>query len=243
MVDLSRTTAWDLGKCFDQSVLPKNTTETDIREGCRLAVRYNCASFYSSSGYWTPVVAEELAGTDVLPAAAIAFPFGAATTAAKAAETAEAVDRGARALDCVMNIGALKSGHTGDVVEECKAFVDAAQGNLTKMILETAFLTDDEIRLGCQLVMDAGIDYVKSSSGQLEGPSMEHALLMVAACAGSSTKVKVAGVKFPRPQNAYAFLLAGVDLIGTRDAPAIIDALDQMRSIGLVPSHVGDTNN
>ncbi|WP_028708361.1 deoxyribose-phosphate aldolase [Propionicicella superfundia] len=239
MVDLSRVTAWELGKCFDQSVLPKNSTETDIREGCRLAVKYNCAAFYSSAAYWTPVIVEELAGSDVLPAAAIAFPFGAATTAAKVAEATEAVARGAKALDCVMNIGALKSGHDADVREECKAFVDAAQGNITKMILETNFLTDDEIRRGCDLIIEAGIDYAKSSSGQFEGPSMEQVLLMIDACKGTDTKVKVAGVKFPRPQNAYAFLLAGVDLIGTRDAPRIIDALDQLRKIGLVPAYAG----
>ena len=86
------------------------------------------------------------------------------------------------------------------------------------------------------MLVDEGIDYAKTSSGQFEGPSMEHVLLMVEATRGSSTKVKVAGVKFPRPQNAYAFLLAGADLIGTRDAPGIIDALDQLRAIGIVPA-------
>lgn len=239
MIDLSKLTAWELGKCFDQSVLPKNVTETDIREGCQLAVKYNCASFYSSSGYWTPIVVEELAGSDVLPAAAIGFPFGAATTATKAAEASEAVERGAKALDCTMNIGALKSGRDSDVRDECKAFVEAAQGAVTKMILETAFLTDDEIRRGCDLIIEAGTDYVKSSTGQFEGPSMEQVLLMIEACKGTDTKVKVAGVKFPRPQNAFTFLLAGVDLIGTRDAPRIIDALDQLRDIGLVPAYTG----
>jgi deoxyribose-phosphate aldolase len=87
------------------------------------------------------------------------------------------------------------------------------------------------------VLVDEGIDYAKTSSGQFEGPSMEHVLLMVEATRGSSTQVKVAGVKFPRPQNAYAFLLAGADLIGTRDAPGIIDALDQLRAIGIVPRY------
>lgn len=239
MVDLSKMTAHQLGKCFDQSVLPKNTTEQEIREGCRVAVEYNCAAFYSSAAYWTPVIVEELAGSDVLPAAAIAFPFGAATSKAKAAEAAEAVALGAKALDSVMNIGALKSGHLADVREECAAFVDAAEGNITKMILETCFLTDDEIKQACEIVIESGIDYAKSSSGQFEGPSMEQVLLMLDSCKGTDTLVKVAGVKFPRPQNAFAFLRAGVDLIGTRDAPSIIDALDQLREIGLVPAYTG----
>lgn len=68
---------------------------------------------------------------------------------------------------------------------------------------------------------------------------MDDVLTMIDAVRGSATKVKVAGVKFPRPQNAYAFLLAGADLIGTRDAPGIIEALDQMRQIGLVPAYDG----
>ena len=64
---------------------------------------------------------------------------------------------------------------------------------------------------------------------------MEQFLLMRKSLEGTGVKLKVAGVKFPRPQNAYAFLMAGADLVGTRAAPAIIEALDQMRSIGLVP--------
>lgn len=240
MVDLSKVTAWELGKCFDQSVLPKNSTETDIRNGCRQAVKYNCASFYSSGAYWTPVVLDELAGTDVLPGAAIGFPFGSATALAKAKETEEAVALGAKTLDSVMNIGALKSGRVQDVRDECKAFVEAAQGNLTKLILETCYLTDDEIKLGCEIIIETGIDYAKSSSGQFEGPSMEQVLVMLETCQGTDTRVKVAGVKFPRPQNAYAFLLAGVDLIGTRDAPTIIGALEQLRGIGLVPAYQGE---
>ena len=239
MVDLSTMTAHDLGKCFDQSVLPKNSTEDEIRHGCRQAVKYNCASFYSSGAYWTPVVLEELEGSDVLPAVAIGFPFGSATAHAKAAETKEGVAIGAKAFDSVMNIGALKSGRDDDVREECRMFVDAAQGAITKMILEVCYLSDDEIKRGCDIIIESGIDYAKSSSGQFEGPSMEQVLLMIEACRGTDTKVKVAGVKFPRPQNAYAFLMAGVDLIGTRDAPLIIDALDQLRGIGLVPAYRG----
>jgi deoxyribose-phosphate aldolase len=235
VVDLSTVTAWELGKHFDQSVLPKDSTEDAIRHGCRQAKGYNCASFYSSSSYWTPVVLEELDGSDVLPACAIGFPWGAATSYAKAKETEEAVARGNRALDSVMNIGALKSGRLDDVRRECEDFRNAAGDAITKMILETAFLTEEEIRTGCEIIAEAGLDYAKSASGQFEGPSMEHVLLMLETLKGSKTRVKVAGVKFPRPQNAYAFLLAGVDLIGTRDAPAIIDALDQMRAIGLVP--------
>ena len=77
-------------------------------------------------------------------------------------------------------------------------------------------------------------------TGQFDGPSMEQFLIMKNAVEGSATKSKVAGVKFPRPQNAYAFLMAGADLIGTRAAPEIINALDTMRAIGMVPPYKGE---
>lgn len=235
MVDLSKMDKWSLGKCFDHSVLPKDTTEADIRKGCQEAKAYNCAAFYSASPYWTPVVKEELEGTDIHIAAGLDFPFGASTVKMKGLETEEAVRLGCTALDMVMNIGALKDKNYKEVKAGLDAFVKAAEGNLTKCIMDVNFLTDDEIIAGCNLIAEAGIDYAKTSTGQFEGPSMDQFLLMKKTLKDTDIKLKVAGVKFPRPQNAYAFLLAGADLIGTRAAVAIIDALDQMREIGIVP--------
>ena len=239
MVDLARLDKWSLGKCFDHSVLPKNTTEKDIREGCREAVKYNCAAFYSASPYWTPVVVEELKGSDVLVATGIAFPFGAAPSKVKALETEMAVEMGCGSVDIVINIGALKDKRYDVVREELLEYKKAAGGVLTKVILDVCFLTDEEIAAGCKLIAEAGCDYAKPSTGQFEGPSMNQFLVMKKALEGADVKLKVAGVKFPRPQNAYAFLLAGADLIGTRAAVEIIDALDQMREIGLVPKFEG----
>ena len=235
MVDLSKMDKWSLGKCFDHSVLPKDTTEADIRRGCQEAKAYNCAAFYSASPYWTPVVKEELEGTDIHIATGLDFPFGASTVKMKGLETEEAVRLGCTALDMVMNIGALKDKNYKEVKAGLDAFVKAAEGNLTKCIMDVNFLTDDEIIAGCNLIAEAGIDYAKTSTGQIEGPSMDQFLLMKKTLKDTDIKLKVAGVKFPRPQNAYAFLLAGADLIGTRAAVAIIDALDQMREIGIVP--------
>ena len=70
MIDLTIIDNTNIGKIFDYSVLPKNTTESEIRNGCREAVRYNCAAFYTASPYWTPIVVEELQGTDVRAATA-----------------------------------------------------------------------------------------------------------------------------------------------------------------------------
>lgn len=238
-VDLSKMTKKEVGKCFDYALLPKTLTEAEIREGCKEAIKYNCKAFCFSSSYWTPVVKEELEGTDLLIGAGISFPFGQQTSAVKAFETEEAVRMGATVLDNCMNVGNMKEKKYDAIKQEFKDYVAAAQGVLTKMIIETCFLTDDEIRIACELANETGIDYVKSSTGQFEGPTMKQVRVMVDTLKGTDTKVKVSGVKFPRPQNAYAFLRAGADLIGTRAAADIIDHFDLMREIGIVPEYQG----
>lgn len=237
MVDLSKYDKNSIGKLFDHSVLPKTTQERDIREGCHEAIKYNCASFYSSSPFWTPIIKEELAGTDIHIGAGIAFPFGSEPSKVKAYEAEYAVKSGCTALDLVINIGALKDKRYDVIKEELLDFKKAAGEAITKVILEVCYLTDEEIATACKILADVGIKYAKTSSGQFDGPSMEQFLIMRETLEGTNVKLKVAGVKFPRPQNAYAFILAGADLIGTRAAPKIIDALDQMREIGLVPKY------
>ncbi|NLM03593.1 MAG: deoxyribose-phosphate aldolase [Clostridiales bacterium] len=240
MIDFSKLTKKDLGKYFDYSVLPKDTTEEEIRQGCRTAIEYNCQAFCFSSSYWTPVVAEELKGTDVLVGAAIGFPFGQQSSAVKAFETEEAVRMGATVLDNCMNVGALKDKKYDEILQEFKEYKEAAGPAITKMIIETAFLTDEEIATACKLVAEAGIDWAKSSSGQYQGPTLEQVLIMVDTLKDTDTKVKVSGVKFPRPQNAYTFLMAGAELIGSRAVPEIIDSLDTMRKIGMIPEYKAD---
>lgn len=237
MVNLAKFDRRNIGKLFDYSVLPKQSTEKEIRDGCREAIAYNCAAFYSASPYWTPVVKEELRGTNVLVAAGIGFPFGAAPSVVKALETEHAVAEGCQSVDLVINAGALRSGQVTSVRQEIQDFVKAAGGALTKVILEVCYLSHEEIVTACRLIQEAGAAYAKTSTGQFEGPNMSQVLLMRETLKGSGVKLKVAGVKFPRPQNAYAFILAGADLIGTRAAPEIIDALEEMRTVGIVPPY------
>jgi len=237
MINLAKLDRRGVGKLFDYSVLPKQSTESDIRQGCREAVKYNCAAFYSATPYWTPVIKEELEGSDVLVATGIDFPFGASASVVKAFETEQAVAAGCQSVDIVINIGALKSGSVEVVRQELKDFVTASGDALTKVILEVCYLSDQEIVTACNLVAETGADYAKTSTGQFEGPSMSQFLLMRETLKETDVRLKVAGVKFPRPQNAYAFIMAGAELIGTRAAPEIIDALDQMRDIGLVPKY------
>jgi len=235
MLDFTRLDKQQVAKALDFSILPKETQEAEIREGCALTRQYGFAAFYTSSAYWTPIVRDELAGMpDVEIGTGIAFPFGGAPAAVKAFETEDAVRRGCTAVDLVLNVGALKDGRYAVIEEELRLFVRAAGSAVTKCILEVCYLTEEEIATACQLVAAAGVHFAKTSSGQFEGPTLEQFLLMRETLRPTGVKLKVAGVKFPRPQNAYVFFLAGADRIGTRAAPEIVDALDTIRAIGLV---------
>jgi len=235
MLDFSRLDKQQVAKALDFSILPKETREAEIREGCAVTRRYGFAAFYTSSAYWTPIVREELADLpDIEIGTGIAFPFGTVPAAVKAFETEDAVRRGCTAVDMVLNVGALKDRRYAVIEEELRLFVQAAGSAVTKCILEVCYLTRDEIVTACQLIAAAGIGFAKTSSGQFEGPTLEQFLVMREALRQTEVKLKVAGVKFPRAQNAYVFFLAGVDRIGTRAGPEIVDALDTVRAIGLV---------
>jgi len=154
MVDLSKMNKWDVGKLFDHSVLPKYTKIEEIVEGCRQAKAYNCAAMYSSSSYYTPIIKEELEGTDILIGSGIGFPFGSQPSSVKAFETELAVKHGCTTVDTVMNIGALKDKRYDVVEQELKDFISAAGGAIKKVIIEVCFLTDQEIDAASKLVAE-----------------------------------------------------------------------------------------
>ncbi|NOY75730.1 MAG: deoxyribose-phosphate aldolase [Kiritimatiellaeota bacterium] len=235
MIDMKTLTKKELAGMMDYSILPKNTQEKDIREGCAVAREYRFAAFYSSSPYWTPLIKEELQGCDDIEiGTGIAFPFGSTPASVKALEVEESVKRGCTTVDMVMNIGALKDKRYKVVEEELELFVKAAGNAVTKCILEVCYLTNEEITAGSKLIEAAGIQYAKTSTGQFDGPDMDQFLIMRDTLAGSAVKLKAAGVKFPRPQNALVFIKAGAVRIGTRAAIEIVEAYDTMKSIGLI---------
>jgi len=235
MIDLKTLDKQTLAKAMDYSILPKQTTEKEIRQGCAEARKYRFAAFYSSSAYWTPIVKQELAGYDDIEIGiGVAFPFGGAPAAVKAFEVEDAIKRGCTTVDLVMNIGALKDKNYAVVQEELKLFVKAAGPAVTKCILEVCYLSDEDIVAGAKMVAEAGIGYCKTSTGQFEGPSMEQFLVMKNALRGTPVKLKVSGVKFPRAQNALVFIKAGAVRIGTRAAVEIVESYDTMKAIGLI---------
>lgn len=221
---------------MDFSLLPKQTTESEIIEACRVTKEYHFAAFYVSSSFWIPLVAQELSGyNDIEIGLGVAFPFGSASPKVKACEIEEALTNGATTVDMVLNIGALKSGKYEVNREELRHLVQLCKNRaVTKCIIEVCYLTNEEIKIACDLITEAEVKFAKTSTGQFEGPSMQQFLLMKKSLIGTQTKLKVAGVKFPRPQNAIAFVKAGAERIGTRSAAEIVDSWDMLVEAGLI---------
>src|SRR5512146_812922 len=162
----SKTITYEqLAKTIDHSLLKPELTEADVIAGCELAARYHVASVCVKPAD-VALAARLLKGSDVAVGTVIGFPHGNSTTAVKVCEAQDALANGAVELDMVINIGALRSGKYETVRDEIRAVVEAAKGKaLVKVILENAYLTDEQKVTACQLAEAAGADFVKTSTG------------------------------------------------------------------------------
>jgi deoxyribose-phosphate aldolase len=233
----------EYAKKFDMAVLAQDTTESVIRTGCERARDYRVAAYYTTPT-WTPLVAEILRGSDVHVGVALAFPYGTQTTRAKEAEIHEALEVGGTALDMVINIGALKSGDLALVEREIAMLADLARdgGALSKVIIEVGFLTDEEIRTATRMGVDHGVDHVKTATGSAVLPDVRHLEVMTSAL-GGRTRLKLSGVPRTFALAATLWMLdMGVDLIGTRSAPDLVDQyrahLETSRAAEKIPARV-----
>lgn len=225
-LDLSRES---LAQLMDYSALHPHLTEQEIREGCRIAREYNFKGFHVNP-IWVPVVAEELQGTGIETGWPLSFPFGTNPTALKVEEAklaAETLKGQPWVIDMVTNIGKLKGGdyeyYRKDMAEVAKVAHDA--GVECKAILEVCFLEDDELKAACELAAEAGMDWVKTSTGRHGGPTLDQVRLM-REVSPAEVKVKVAGTgSFWTPLVALGCILAGAERLGTRRAPWIIEEL------------------
>ena len=145
-------TPHDIAKMLDHSTLQPFLTEADIRKGCELALKYDCASVCARPCD-VPILAEMLKGSDVKVCTVIGFPHGSHETAIKVAEAEVALAEGCTELDMVINIGKMIAGDTLYVKNEIKLLADAAheKGAILKVILETCYLTDEEKILACRI--------------------------------------------------------------------------------------------
>lgn len=200
-------------KMIDHTVLKADTPLETVKRICDEAMEYGFASVCINPCH-VAYCADYLKDSDVNVCKVIGFPLGANTSAVKAFETKDAIANGADEIDMVMNIGALKDKNYDLVRDDVKAVVEAANGTLVKVILETCLLTEDEIKKACELCVEAKADYVKTSTGfSTRGATIEDVRIMKEAVHGKA-KVKAAG-GVRTPEDMVKIVAAGADRIGT----------------------------
>ncbi len=200
-------------KYIDHTLLKPEATQDQIEKLCQEAKQYDFASVCVNP-YWVPFCKEELKDSDVKVCTVIGFPLGATSSASKAFETAHAIEQGADEVDMVMNIGELLAGHDQAVQKDIEAVVQAAQGKIVKVILETCLLNDAQIERACSLCVKAKADFVKTSTGFNSAGANTHVVEVMKQAVKGQAKVKAAGgVR----NQAYmdAMIAAGADRIGT----------------------------
>ena len=208
-------------KMIDHTVLKADTPLETVKRICDEAMEYGFASVCINPCH-VAYCADYLKDSDVNVCTVIGFPVGANTSAVKAFETKDAIANGADEIDMVMNIGALKDKNYDLVRNDVKAVVEAANGTLVKVILETCLLTEDEIKKACELCVEAKADYVKTSTGfSTRGATIEDVQIMKAAVQGKA-KVKAAG-GVRTHEDMVKIIEAGADRIGTSAGCSLVD--------------------
>ena len=213
-----------VARLIDHTLLRPDATANDIRQVCAEAREYGFASVCVNP-YWVPLVAAELAGSEVKVCTVVGFPLGASTTRIKVAETEEAVGAGAREIDMVLNIGELRGGNHDAVREDIRAVVAAAhQGAaIVKVILETALLNDEQKAAACTLAKLAGAEFVKTSTGFSTHGATVHDVALMRNAAGPEMGVKASG-GIRTLEDLEKMVAAGATRIGASASVKIVEA-------------------
>ncbi|QXE00471.1 deoxyribose-phosphate aldolase [Terribacillus sp. DMT04] len=205
---------------IDHTLLKPDATKEQIDVIVEEAAAHKFASVCVNP-YWVSYCADKLQGTDVKVCTVIGFPLGASTSAVKALETKDAIEKGAGEIDMVINIGALKSGDLVTVESDIRAVTEAANGVLTKVIIETALLTEEEKVTACELAVKAGADYVKTSTGFSGGGATVADIALMRKTVGPDIGVKASGGVRDR-EATLAMIETGATRIGASAGVQII---------------------
>ena len=212
---------WDLPALIDHTILRPDATRTDVLRLCVEAKQHGFQVIFIPPCYAAEAV-DAVAGTIVRVGIPIGFPLGGHATKIKVAEAVEGVKLGAVVLDMVLNVSRLKSGDLEAVREDIAEVVRATPGAEHKVILETCYLSDQEKMTACSLAVEAGADYVKTSTGfGAGGATVADVRLLKAAVAGRA-KVKASG-GIRNWSSTRQMLEAGADRIGTSASLKIIE--------------------
>lgn len=211
----------DLAKYIDHTILKAAATLDEVEKLCKEASEYKFASVCINP-YYVPIAKRILKGSGVKICTVIGFPLGATTKESKAFEAIKAVADGADEVDMVLNIGAMKSKNYTYVEDDIKLVVDSLPEEIcVKVILETCYLTKDEIRLASELSMKAGANFVKTSTGFGTGGATVEDVKIMKSIVGDKLEVKASGAVRDF-ETAKAMIEAGATRLGTSSGIAIV---------------------
>ena len=212
----------NLSKYIDHTLLRADAQKEDIKKLCEEAKKYD---FYSVcvNGAYARYVTELLQGTNVKTCVVVGFPLGAMDTKVKVFETKNAIENGASEIDMVINIGALKDKDYNYVLNEIKEIIKSTEDKaIVKVIIENSLLTNDEKIKACELSLEAGADFVKTSTGFSTGGATLEDVKLMKKIVGSGAEVKASGgVK--NKTDALNMIEAGATRIGTSNGIKIVE--------------------
>lgn len=216
-----------LASMIDHTLLKPEASEADIKKLCDEAIGYRFHSVCVNPSY-VGLARQCLENSGVKVCTVIGFPLGATTTRAKVSEAIDAVENGATELDMVLNIGMLKSKNYDRVLNDIKSVVGESkklkEGILVKVILETCLLAKDEKVKACELALEAGADFVKTSTGFSTGGATVEDIKLMRNTVGPNVGVKASG-GIRDLKTAIEMIEAGATRIGASSSVKIINEL------------------
>ena len=202
----------NLAKYIDYTLLKATATPADIEKLCQEARQYGFFSVCVNSSY-VPLAVQLLKGTDVKVCTVVGFPLGAMSTQGKLYETSTALAEGADEIDMVINLGLFLSGQIAKVLDEIALLKKETADKVLKVIIETCYLNDDQKRLAAQICVDAGADFVKTSTGFGTGGATLADVQLIKEVVGDRAKIKASGGIRNR-ETALQYIDLGVSRIG-----------------------------
>lgn len=181
-----------IGDLVDVSAVKADANQAEIDEMIRIIKQYDCVCA-APMAWAAEYTVKALEGTNAVVTGVLGFPSGAELAKNKAQQAVELISLGCKEIDMVMNIGAFKSGKYDVVSDDIKAVITAADGVPVKVILEISYLTHDEIKYGSNLLVDAGVAYVKTGTGWGPKPTTVDTIKLIKETIGDAAKIKAAG--------------------------------------------------
>lgn len=213
----------NIASFIDHTILNPDAGSADVQRICAEAVKYSFKSVCVNP-IWVSTVSAALSGSDVLTCSVIGFPFGATPTASKVFEATTVVNDGANEVDMVINIAAAKAGDKEALVADITAVAQAVHtgGAILKVIIETALLTDEQKVLACRASVEAGADFVKTSTGFAGGGATLADVALMRSTVGPDMGVKASG-GVRSLETAQAMIDAGATRLGSSSGVAIVE--------------------